>query len=65
MASRHCVDRSLLLLTIDGRECNCGDGDDEEEPQSSTKKRRSSRAERVATASALAVGGNFIMVFGL
>ena len=41
----------------------CGDdGDGEEEPQSRTKKRRISRAERVATASALAVGGDFIMV---
>ena len=63
MASRHCVDRSLLLLTIDGCDRNCGDdGDGEEEPQSRTKKRRISRAERVATASALAVGGDFIMV---
>jgi hypothetical protein len=66
LASRHCVDRSLLLLTIDGCECNCGDdGDEEEEPQSRTKKRRISRAERVATASSLAVGGDFIMVFAL
>lgn len=61
MASRHCVDRSLLLLTIDGCNCNSGDGDEEDDPQSKTKKRRISRAERVATASALAVG-DFIMV---
>jgi hypothetical protein len=65
LASRHCVDRSLLLLTIDGCDCDRGNGDDEEEPQSRTKKRRISRAERVATASALAVGGDFIMMFAL
>lgn len=60
LASRHCVHRSLLLLlAID----NCGNGD-AEEPHRRTKKRRMSRAERVATESALAVG-HFIFIMVL
>lgn len=60
--SRHCVDRSLLLLTLTTDGCSCngwGDGDEEEEeegPQSRTKKRRISRAERAAASACLAVG---------
>lgn len=59
--SRHCVDRSLLLLTLTTDGCSCNgwdDGDEEEEegPQSRTKKRRISRAERAAASACLAVG---------